>query len=457
MVNHGLTVVPFKAQNMSNNAAIAVTADGGWGEIGTAQEVQARACRQPPRVEMNPVLLKSGGLGRVQVVVEGVVAAVEPWTAYSDRHALLFEKVLSCHRRLVELTHADVVVIEGAGSCVELNLLERDIVNLPLVRRLGVPWILVCDVDRGGVFAQALGVRACLDSKDWQSCVGVIANRLRGDPALFADGRRMLEDRLHRPVWLIPHLDRLGLPDEDGVAVEQRLRRRPPPDPLRRTAVVPAYPHLSIASDVTAVENDPSWRVEWWEQPPDYVRVDAVLLPGSKLTRSDLEWLHHSGWSDWIRAAAEGGAHVVGVCGGYQMLGIQVDDPQGIEGSPGTSEGLGLLPITTVIQRSKQVRRRVGRMENELVEGFEIHCGVTQRLGGEALLEWDDGSSDGCRMEKIAGSYLHGMLDLPSGRRALLGQGEAPTDGDPYERLAAHLAEWGLDGERLAGLAGIFG
>ena len=271
----GVRVALFKAQNMANNAVPALMPDGRYGEIGTAQGLQARACGVLPRVEMNPVLLKSGGqlpsgkLG-VQVVHLGQVIATEDWRAYQRRHLTLMDSVLAAHARLVQLTQATHIIAEGAGSCTELNLMAQDIVNIPLARRLQCPWLLVADIDRGGVFAQVVGTKAVLPAADWQRCVGVVVNRLRGDPSLFTDGAEELARRCGKPVWVVPHLPDLNVPDEDGVATANKLDRRQPRDPSRRQIFVCAYPHLAMAADITALESDPSLQVHWCrDQIPD--------------------------------------------------------------------------------------------------------------------------------------------------------------------------------------------
>jgi adenosylcobyric acid synthase len=407
---------------------------------------------------MNPLLLKSGGIvdgtPRVQVVHQGRVVANEPWASYQERHAALLPAVLAAYHDLAELTKARVILLEGAGSCVELNLMARDIVNLPLVRALGCKWLLVCDIDRGGVFAQAVGVRACVPGEDWAQCIGVVVNKLRGEPEVFDDGRRLLEGMLERRVYVVPFLADLGLEDEDGVALEHRLSQDRTPVPGRHHVVVVGYPHAAMASDVTALEGDPALDVRWRGAPPTPgTPVHAVVLPGSKLTRADLAWLVWTGFAPWIVEQARRGVPVVGICGGYQMLGLRVEDPHGLEGEPGGSEGLGLLPVVTVLELHKCVHPRRARFvepmpndtASEPIAGYEVHCGVTRRLRGAPLLCWEDtGMMDGCRVGSVSGTYLHGLFDTRAARLRLLGAGSDGPHGDPLDRLARHLESCGL-------------
>jgi len=441
----GRRVAPFKAQNMANNAAPAQHRDGGWGEIGTAQALQARACRLPPLCCMNPILLKSGGAGRLQVLLDGRVLAVEHWHRYRERHGDLLRHVIAAHAELTERSGCELVLLEGAGSCCELNLMPHDHVNLPLLRALEGRFLLIADIDRGGVFAQILGTRAILAATDWARCAGIVVNRFRGDPAFFADGLAMLRERTALPVWLVPWLEGLDLPDEDSVAVERRCERPDQLDPERHQVVVVALPHTAIAADISDLDSDPALQVRWCHEPPRD-RVAAVVLPGTTCTRSDADWLLDSTWPDWLRRQADAGTPIVGLCGGYQLLGEQIDDPDGLEGPAGSSPGAGLLPLRTVIERDKIVRPCAGRMLGvATVTGFELHRGRSERLGGEALLRWDHGGDDGCRQGSVAGSYCHGLFANASVRRQLLGAGSERSDGDPLDRLADHLVACGLD------------
>lgn len=457
LVQAGHRVAPFKAQNMANNAVPALHPDGGWGEIGTAQGVQAAACGLVPRVEMNPILLKPEGGGRAQVVVEGRRQGSLEWSAYAAQHEKMLEKVLDCHSRLAGKTGAEIIVAEGAGGCAELNLMAKDIVNIPLTRNLNCPWILVADIDRGGIFVQVAGTRAVLPAADWDRCQAIIVNRLRGSMKYFQDGIKILEDLSGKPVFVIPYLNNLGLPDEDSVAIDRRTRHDAPIDPTRRQAIVVAWPHLAISSDGLHLEHDPSWQVHWLTKPPANLQdFHAIILPGSKSTRESLAWLSTTGWDKTIRTFAAMNRPVVGICGGYQALGESVADPDGIEGTPGITQGLGLLPITTTITPIKEVRPRTATLDGLPASGYELHCGrsfATEKA--QALLTWNDGVSqeanDGHRQGSVCGCYLHGLLADAKIRKHLLGTGTNAEVEDPFERLAAHLAEHGVTAERILG------
>lgn len=448
LANNHLRVAPFKAQNMSNNSHPALISEsenssskgaGAWGEIGVAQAVQAEACRLVPRVEMNPLLLKSGGRREqtgeylCSVVVLGKHLATEDYGALGARTDELRNLILSAHERLGVLTDAQVIVLEGAGSCTELNLMDRDVVNLPLVRELNCSWLLVANIDPGGVFAQIVGTKACVSARDWELCAGIVVNKLRGEVKYFEPGPSMIEKMVGKKVFVVPYKYDLNLPEEDGLGVERRLakehllsstatsstgstgsdsdndnnsdakiqKRKP-------TVVVLAYPHVAITSDLTPLESDQQFTVEWRRHVlPDapYPHVEAVILPGSRLTRSDLDWLKSTPWANFLREHAARGGAILGLCGGFQMLGKTVSDPDGVEGEPGVSDGLGLLPVETTIATAscKIVTPRagvlfqsprttpgretvdvdeplVGDQQALGVEGFELHCGRTAKI-----------------------------------------------------------------------------
>jgi adenosylcobyric acid synthase len=537
--NHGIRVAPFKGQNMSNNAtpALLPTAEHlqtmhssnkgeetakAYGEIGTAQALQARACRIFPRVEMNPVLLKSGGRRQsdgaylASVILLGKQIACEDFGMLGQRTNNLLECVLQAHDQLVLSTSAQVVVIEGAGSCTELNLMERDIVNLPLVRRLQCPWILVANIDCGGVFAQIVGTKTCLPDKDWDACVGIVVNKLRGEAKYFEPGPAILQEMVGKPIFVVPFLDNLNLAEEDGLGVERRLagewrharvdqelvgeKRKarnnssldqtekskecysePTTKPL---VVVIAYPHVSMADELASVESDRRFNVQWRRDaiPPLYPSTTTVILPGSRLTRCDLQWLHDSGWAEWILQHVAAGGNVFGICGGYQMLGKSVDDETGVEGSIGTTMGLKLLPVRTVIHPAecKRVTPRIATLLHQdisieeaiRVEGFELHCGETILYQSEhcseatvlasarPLLRFvDDGEMEGWSVDRVTGTYLHGILGSAEARRQLLAPdwdfGKEPwpvatTEDDDLDRLARHLEDCGLTFDTLS-------
>jgi adenosylcobyric acid synthase len=538
--NNDRRVAPFKAQNMSNNAHPAlmmydasdgtgeIQGKGAWGEIGVAQAVQSEACRLVPRVEMNPLLLKSGGRRDsdgaylCSVVVLGRHLTTEDYGELGKRTEDLRSIILDAHERLGEETDAHVIILEGAGSCTELNLMDRDVVNLPLVRELGCPWLLVANIDPGGVFAQIVGTKACVSEKDWELCAGIVVNKLRGEVKYFEPGPSMIEEMVGKKVFVVPYKYDLHLPEEDGLGVERRLamehllsvsvtgnnteKRKP-------KVVVLAYPHVAITSDLTPLESDSSFTVEWRRDvlPPEpYPHIDAVILPGSRLTRSDLEWLHSTPWPAFLLEHARRGGSILGLCGGYQMLGKTVSDPDGVEGEKGVSDGLGLLPVETTIAtaRCKVVMPRTGvllqpRTPDEVdgsgshalsVEGFELHCGHTNKIKSDDLVGIGDGPTDitscptaqplvlftdgisktkqanggdnedvtredGFRVGRVCGTYLHGILQKKRVRLALLLGEEVMPDGDDGEEevdsldlFANHLEECGLDFETVSNM-----
>jgi adenosylcobyric acid synthase len=427
---------------------------------------------------MNPVLLKSGGQREsdgaflCNVIVMGKHFAREDYGALGMRTDEMRSMVLKAHSSLARSTNAEWVVVEGAGSCTELNLIERDIVNLPLVRKLECPWFLVADIDKGGVFAQIVGTKACVTAHDWELCCGVIVNRLRGEVKYFEPGPSMIEKLVDKPVFVVPWIYDLHLPEEDGVGIETRLRQEHQLLHRRVTGnksivVVVAYPHIAIDSDLVPLEQDTNVVLEWRRTvlPLPYPKTNTIILPGSRLTRSDLHWLtEETGWSKLILEHVDRGGAVFGLCGGYQMLGTHVRDEEGVEGAPGTSKGLGLLPVDSTISSSdeKVVTPRTALLDqSEQVHGFELHCGQTIRAPGtEPLLQiLDTNEAEGSRVGKVSGCYLHGILKSKRARHLLLHLPEAKIEQepsctpDPLDRLADHLETCGLTVETILGMA----
>eukprot|EP00980_Cylindrotheca_fusiformis_P015075 scaffold4157_cov136-Cylindrotheca_fusiformis.AAC.25 len=508
--NQGVQVAPFKAQNMSNNASpallpqkdrrkrlydtfheavgssskeatnspLSAIEQQGYGEIGTAQALQAEACRLVPRVEMNPLLLKSGGRNDegeflCSVMVLGKQIVRETYGKLGKRTSSLKKMVLQSYKELGKATEADVIVLEGAGSCTELNLMDRDIVNLPLVRAIDCSWLLVANIDCGGVFAQVVGTKACLSEEDWSSCAGVIVNKLRGDAKYFEPGPKMLEKMIGKPVFVVPYLYNLNLPEEDGVGIERRLAREHSDSGSSHKGgtplvVVVAYPHTAIADDLCPLENDPRFCVQWRRSniPKPYPHTMAVVLPGSRLTRLDLQWLHNSGWAQFLQKHAAAGGVVLGICGGYQMMGLTIEDPTALEGSTGARDALGLLPVETTIQpiECKVVRPQRGRLYPSKIpiDGFELHCGrseIVKSLGRSRtqeihpILVLDSGRPEGMVSGNVKGTYVHGVLRSSKARAELLipdrkqfpvVSDESEDTLDPLDRLASHLEDCGL-------------
>ncbi len=455
--NRGLKVMPFKPQNMSNNAA--VTVDGG--EIGRAQAVQALAARVAPHSDMNPVLIKPQSDRTAQIVIQGKMQGTRSAGSYQAEKARWLEAVLESYHRLA--AQADLVVVEGAGSPAEINLRRGDIANMGFARAADVPVVLVGDIDRGGVIAAIAGTRAVLSPDDAAMIRGFIINRFRGDPALFADGYHMTEQLSGwRGVGVVPWLDAARrLPAEDAVVLDRRAGGG-------GGEVVIAIPLLSrIANfdDFDALAAEPAVRLVM--VPPGEplpAAASLVILPGTKATIADLAFLRAQGWDIDLAAHIRRGGKVLGICGGYQMLGTRIADPGGIEGPPGEAAGLGHLPVTTRLTPHKRLTEVTGvsLAEGAALRGYEIHCGVTD---GPAppLLRFHDGRSDGAvsACGRIAGCYLHGLFDHPAQRAAWLARIGAASDGvDQAARVDAALDELAEALDRhldVAGLAEIAG
>lgn len=416
--DRGLVVAPFKAQNMSNNAA--VCADGG--EIGRAQAMQARAARRAPLVEMNPILLKPEQDARSQVVVLGRPVGTEGARQYLASTTERFSLVTGAYDRLT--ADADVAVIEGAGGAAEINLWDRDLVNWRMAEYAQARVVLVGDIGRGGVFAQLLGTLELLPPAWRQRVAGLIVNNFRGDASLFDDGRQMLEQRAGVPVLgIVPWLPDLLLETEDGTSLRPEAS-----DSVRPLYIaVVRLPRLSNFTDFERLAAEPDVSLRYVTQAEDVVHADVVIVPGTKSTLADLEALRARGFDSALRAAADRGAEIVGLCGGMQLLGQAVSDPDQVEGG-GEARGLGLLPVETVMVRDKTTRNvsgtaTWGRLSGLPVSGYEIHVGQTRRMGGEPAFMLD-GVADGvvARQGLCWGTYLHGVFDTAEFRRRWLNE-----------------------------------
>jgi len=415
--NRGLSVRPFKPQNMSNNAA--VTADGG--EIGRAQATQALACRVEPVTDMNPVLLKPQADRTSQLIVHGRVRGTLGAGNFREARAALLDDVLASHARL--RAECDVVVVEGAGSPAEINLRAGDIANMGFARAAGVPVVLVGDIDRGGVIAAIVGTRAVIDPADAAMIRGFIINKFRGDPALFEDGYRRIEALSGwRGLGVVPWLAPAArLPSEDAVVLE-----RPSAGGGGRRIVVacPITPRIANFDDLDPLALEPGVDVRMIP-PGQPIPAEAalVVLAGSKATIADLAALRAEGWDVDIRAHHRRGGHVLGLCGGYQMLGRRISDPDGIEGPAGSVEGLGLLDVETLLTADKALVRVAGEALGARLDGYEMHMGRTR--GPDAarpVALFDDGRVDGATSAdgRVAGSYVHGLFGLAGQRAAWL-------------------------------------
>jgi len=414
--NRGLRVLPFKPQNMSNNAA--VTVDGG--EIGRAQALQARAAGVAPSVHMNPVLLKPQSNVGAQVVVQGRVIGNAKAAAYQTLKADLMAAVLDSFGRLA--ADADVVLVEGAGSASEVNLRTNDIANMGFARRADVPVVLIGDIDRGGVIASLVGTKAVLADDDKRMIEGFIVNKFRGDPALFQDGMaHIAEVTGWRALGLVPYFQNAHrLPEEDALGIQRHTSNG---NAGKTRIVVLAYPRISNFDDFDPLRLEPSIDLAFIK-PGTPIPGDAalVILPGSKATIADLQTLRETGWDIDLRAHLRRGGQVLGICGGYQMLGRTVSDPAGMEGSEACAQGLGLLDVETELTGEKTLLEVAGACTRSgaAFRGYEMHVGRTEGADCvRALLTFTDGRSDGAMSADglVSGCYVHGLF-ADDGQRA---------------------------------------
>ena len=432
LANRGLAVRPFKPQNMSNNAA--VTSDGG--EIGRAQALQALACRTAPTTDMNPVLLKPQGDRSSQLIVHGKVRGTLSASRWREGRAGLLDDVLASYRRLRR--EADIIVVEGAGSPAEINLRATDIANMGFARAAGIPVVLVGDIDRGGVIASLVGTNAVIDAQDRAMIAGFVINKFRGDPALFEDGYRAVERMTGwRGLGIVPWLPQAArLPAEDAVALERREAR----GDGRVVIACPVLPRIANFDDLDPLKLEPDVALVM-VRPGEPLPGDAalVVLPGSKSTIADLAAFRANGWEIDLRAHHRRGGRILGLCGGYQMLGRSIADPHNIEGEAGSVEGLGLLDVETVLDRVKSLREVRGSaiVSGAPFIGYEMHMGVTDGPDrARPLVRFDDGRTDGAISGDglVAGTYVHGLLSDPVQRRAWLELLGARGSGRDYAR-----------------------
>jgi adenosylcobyric acid synthase len=456
----GLSVLPFKPQNMSNNAA--VTADGG--EIGRAQALQARACGVKPSVHMNPVLLKPQSEVGAQVVVQGRIFGNAQAVDYHRLKPTLLPKVLESFDRL--RGEADLVLVEGAGSPAEINLRAGDIANMGFAAAASVPVLLIGDIDRGGVIASIVGTLALLEPEERALLKGFIVNKFRGDLRLFDGGLAIIRDRTRLPsLGVVPYFDAARrLPAEDAVALSSY-------EPTHGAAIriaVPLLPRIANFDDLDPLRLEPDVAVDMVPPGQPLPDADLILLPGSKATIADLVFLREQGWHIDIAAHVRRGGRVLGLCGGYQMLGRRIADPQGIEGPAGAVDGLALLDVETELDGDKTLVEVHGQdVAGVPVRGYEMHVGITRGPATERpLLRLTNGvgsrpegavSPDG----RVSGCYLHGLFASDPFRHAFLaGLKPRAASGIAYEQeiestldaLADHLARH-LDLDRILAIA----
>ena len=447
----GVRVAPFKSQNMALNSY--VCADGS--EIGRAQVVQAEAAGIEPECDMNPILLKPTGKRHIQVVLHGRVHRTMTAGEYYEHKPLFFAKALESFHRLA--SKFDVVILEGAGSAAEVNLKDRDIVNLPFAQAVGAPALLVADIDRGGVFASIVGTFALLDDAEKECLRGFIINRFRGDLRLFEDGPRFLEKQTGRPcLGVLPYIESLRIDQEDSVSLDDH---RVVPGSFR--VGVLRLPHISNYTDFNPLQRISGVTVEYVTGRETASAQDLIIVPGTKNTIADLRWLVGHGLQKLLLETLERGGWVLGICGGYQMLGQRVSDPFGTE-EGGAEAGLGLLPVHTQLEPNKITVQSKGRsFLGTSVAGYEIHMGRTDHVRPmDPFIVKDDGATDGAISGRVAGTYFHGLFEnqefttkflsmVAESRRSDWRPGAAAcSKEDEYNRLAATVREY-LDLERI--------
>ncbi len=451
LARRGVSVAPFKPQNMALNSA--VTVDGG--EIGRSTALQALACGIEPHSDMNPVLLKPQSDRGAQVILRGQVHGNMDALDYHGFKAEARDSVLAAWQAL--RGRYDVIIAEGAGSPAEINLRENDIANMGFAEMVDCPVLLVADIDRGGVFAQLVGTLELLSATERERVAGMIINRFRGDPALLGDGPRWLAQRTGKPlVGVLPYLQGLILDAEDSVGLQGVETDNPG---LR--VVVPALPRMSNHNDFDPLRLHPRVSLTFVGPDRPVPPADLIILPGSKSTRADLAWLREQGWEAVLQRHLRYGGKVLGICGGFQMLGRAVHDPDGIEGEAGSTEGLGWLDMETRLVAGKQLHNVEARLlpEGVVCEGYEIHNGITEGPALEKPLVEIGARPDGAVSDdgQLMGCYVHGLLDHPEAAAALLKrcglEGEAAVDYQAH-RLAeldrlADAVEQHLDTQQL--------
>ncbi len=419
--NRGISVVPFKPQNMALNSA--VTTDGG--EIGRAQALQAQAAGLEPHTDMNPILIKPTSDTRAQIIVQGKAVTDMEAAVYHDYKTEAMGYVLDSYARLQQ--QYDVILVEGAGSPAEINLRDRDIANMGFAEAVDCPVILIADIDRGGVFAHLVGTLELLSESERARVIGFVINRFRGDLGLLQSGLDWLEQKTGKPVLgVIPYLQGLYLDAEDALTASA------PKSAAQLKVAVLALPRISNHTDFDALRLHPQINFHWVGPNQPIPACDLVIIPGSKNTRADLQFLRAQGWDVQLQKHLRYGGKLIGICGGFQMLGETIADPKGVESAPGTSLGLGYLALSTELTEEKILQQRTGVLwdKHTVLAGYEIHTGISR---GAALLQpacYFNCSNDGADKQvpdgaisddgAIMGTYLHGLFDQPAALQKLL-------------------------------------
>ncbi|MGF1702926.1 cobyric acid synthase [Photobacterium makurazakiensis] len=416
LARRGIKVAPFKSQNMALNSA--VTKDGG--EIGRAQAVQAQACRVEPTVHMNPVLLKPNTDIGAQVIVQGKALADMDALGYHNYKKVVMTPIMESFNLLQD--EYEMVIIEGAGSPAEINLRENDVANMGFAEEADVPVIIVADIDRGGVFAHLYGTLALLSESEQKRVKGFVINRFRGDIKLLESGLDWLEEKTGKPVLgVLPYLHGLMLEAEDAInaqqveAAEQQLN-----------VAVPVLTRVSNHTDFDPLRMHPQVNLQFVGKGEQIPPTDLIIIPGTKSVRDDLAYLREQGWDKQIARHLRLGGKVMGICGGYQMLGESISDPDGIEGTPGNSTGLGYLQTSTLLATDKQLKQTKGKLRlpeqpEVMVTGYEIHAGVTTGVLDDAPVYLTDGPDGQMGVDgQVFGTYLHGIFEQQAACDAIL-------------------------------------
>ena len=464
-VRKGFKVAPFKPQNMALNSAVTVNG----GEIGRSQAVQALACGVEPHTDMNPILLKPNSDKGAQVIIDGKSIGNMDAVQYHEFKAKAIDYALAAYDRLAR--RYDLIIVEGAGSPAEINLRENDIANMGFATAVGCPVLLVADIDRGGVFAHLTGTLDCLQPDERDLIKGFLINRFRGDKALLYSGIEWLDKKTSVPtLGVLPYLKGLHIEAEDAVD-HKNFGGHNDHNKHRLKIVVPRLPRISNHTDFDVLRLHPNVTVQFVEEGQVIPPCDLIILPGSKNTINDLNWLKNNGWYPYIRRHLRYGGKLIGICGGYQMIGSRIHDPGGIEGKPGSMDGLGLMQFETTLEPVKQLTRVRGKLlsSNKEVHGYEIHVGKTS---GPALQHPAidlGGRFDGVVSEDnlIMCTYLHGIFDNDSGRQALLHwagleQGEGNSNEFNYDSFkqkeidrVADMLEQSIDYKQLCKITGL--
>ncbi len=411
----GVKVAPFKPQNMALNSA--VTATGG--EIGRAQAVQAIAAGLKPHVDMNPILLKPNSDKTAQVIVHGKALNHQNAKAYHAYKKTAMKAVLDSYYRLCN--HYQTIIVEGAGSPAEINLREGDIANMGFAEKVNCPVILIADIEKGGVFAHLVGTLELLSPSERQRVVGFVINRFRGDITLLESGLKWLEQKTNKPVLaVLPYLYDFHLESEDSLSIKNSIN----PSKNALKIIVPKLPRMSNHTDFDPLLFHPNVDLKFVKNSAEVDEADLIILPGTKSVRDDLAWIKNTGWEKSINHHLRYRGKLMGICGGYQMLGRFIHDPDGLEGSVGTSEGLGWLDLETTLKSQKILRQVAAQLllDNVTISGYEIHVGLTTGSSlKRPLINLSEGKEGAISEDNlVAGTYVHGLFDLPCACNSLL-------------------------------------